>query len=614
MRGFILLGCLALAVQTAWAEIDVDFTVDTETTLHQISPLIYGANGQALETATARRIGGNRLTGYNWENNASHAGADWYHQNDNYMPWIMGIDPSQYEEPGIVLTTFHDISLAHNAYSLITLQMAGYAARDKDGVVDESETAPSPRWTEVINRKPGAFAHPPDTADGGLYIDEMLNYLLETYGSGAGPTGIKAYALDNEPALWPYTHPRIFPEALTVAELLERSIGLSHTIKSMDPTAETFGPCLYGFNAFYNLQNAPDWNEYSGNYNRFIETYLDYMRAASDTAGMRLLDVLDVHWYPEPSGVYSGDTTRAVAEVRMQVTRSLWDSTYVEPSWIGQWFSPVRIIPYLQGAIDNYYPDTKLAVTEYDYGAPDHISGGLAQVDALGIFGRYRLYFASKWGAVSEYIEAAYKLYRDGDGAGMCFGDQCLPAATSDIENSAIYAAHAGTDSLHLILINRNYDEVMAGHFTLDGAAAYSHGESWAITRSDTLIHSGAAVEIADGRTFDFSLPPLSAHHLVLHRESSDVVTSDPLRAVPTGISIQPHPVRSILHLAYPEEISCAGRVSIHDISGRKLREVSNPTGINPLVIDDLALAPGTYFLRVVAGDRRFTRKLVMAE
>src|ERR1700754_1276502 len=59
-----------------------------------ISPYIYGSNGQSDdrdENITARRIGGNRLTGYNWENNASNAGNDWNHSSDNYLTWIANI-------------------------------------------------------------------------------------------------------------------------------------------------------------------------------------------------------------------------------------------------------------------------------------------------------------------------------------------------------------------------------------------------------------------------------------------------------------------------------------------------------------------------------------------
>ncbi len=475
--------------------------------------------------------------------------------------------------------------------------------------MEESEAAPSPRWAAVLNRKPETITFPPDTSDDVVYIDECLAFLLDTYGPASSPTGVKGYALDNEPALWFYTHPRLFTQPLTVFELLTRSIDLSHTVKDLDPAAETFGPCLYGFTAYLNLQDAPDWDEYSGTYNRFVEAYLDLMRAASDTAGVRLLDVLDVHWYPEPDGVYAGDTSRAVAEIRLQVTRSLWDSTYVEPSWIGQWFSPVAILPYLQGAIDAYYPGTKLAITEYDYGAPHHISGGLAQADALGIFGRYGVYFGSKWGPHSAYIRSAYRLYLDCDGNGTAFGNQAVSASTSDIENCPVYAARSGNGALHIVLINRSYDEPITGHVSIIGDMDLARGGSWGFSRSDTLLQPGAAIDIGPDHTFDVGLPPLSAHHLILRPETG--AAGEPVGEDVSLVTIEPNPARGVIHVRYRDGVDAAGYVAIHDVTGKLVREVYNRRGARSLTIERLGLESGTYFLRIRAGDRATTRKVL---
>jgi len=59
---------------------------------------------------------------------------------------------------------------------------------------------------------------------------------------------------------------------------------------------------LYGFAAYETLQSAPDWGTEGEGYRWFIDYYLDKMKKASDEEGKRLLDVLDVHWYPEARG------------------------------------------------------------------------------------------------------------------------------------------------------------------------------------------------------------------------------------------------------------------------------------------------------------------------
>ena len=162
----LLLAGAIIAPHTS-AQLVVHMSVDTRVRT-PISPYIYGSNAQSddrAENITARRIGGNRLTGYNWENNASNAGNDWNHSSDNYLTWIAGIPAGQESVPGIVLTSFHDTSVAMNAYSLLTLPMAGYVAKDKNGTVYDGEQAPSPRWARILNRKNAPFSTAPDTGD-----------------------------------------------------------------------------------------------------------------------------------------------------------------------------------------------------------------------------------------------------------------------------------------------------------------------------------------------------------------------------------------------------------------------------------------------------------------
>src|SRR4051794_5477129 len=56
------------------------------------SPLIYGSNQDDGQTRwTIRRYGGNRLTGYNWENNFSSAGSDYQQSSDDFLLWSAGL-------------------------------------------------------------------------------------------------------------------------------------------------------------------------------------------------------------------------------------------------------------------------------------------------------------------------------------------------------------------------------------------------------------------------------------------------------------------------------------------------------------------------------------------
>ena len=154
----------ATAFQTAPASAagsyNMNVTVDLSGEQKAISPYIYGMNkyddASVLDDVriSAVRQGGNRLTAYNWETNASNAGEDWKHSSDSFM--------SSSNEPAACVQEFSDIAVKHDIpYRLTTLQMAGDVAADKDGRVSEAETAPSSRWNTVKFTKGSAFSMTP---------------------------------------------------------------------------------------------------------------------------------------------------------------------------------------------------------------------------------------------------------------------------------------------------------------------------------------------------------------------------------------------------------------------------------------------------------------------
>jgi len=114
----------------------VTFSIDSSQDVHPISRFIYGMNGWdpsgRPKNLTLSRSGGNRMTAYNWENNASNAGSDYMYQNDGYLGG--GSTPG-----GAVLPTLQN-AYDHNAAALITVPINGYVAADKnnDGDVRNS--------------------------------------------------------------------------------------------------------------------------------------------------------------------------------------------------------------------------------------------------------------------------------------------------------------------------------------------------------------------------------------------------------------------------------------------------------------------------------------------
>lgn len=547
LRKTSIFGMLCLLSLTSEAQKRVTFNINTALERKAISPLIYGTNDN-YEHATAKRLGGNRITNYNWENNASNAGFDWYHNSDDYVPWQRGVPENEYNVPGAALKYFHNTSLQQNAYSLITLPMAKYVTADKNGAVGLDQIAPSSRWKTIKHHKSTPYSLTPDLTDDDIYTDEEVNFLIQNYGTSTSARGVKAYALDNEPGLWFHSHSRMWgSEHLPVNFLMNSSYELAGAVKSLDPNAEIFGPASWGVSEFEDLQGAPDWASLNnGKYRNFISYYLANMKAKqdSDANHRRLLDVLTLHWYPQGRrdglSPFDNGTDYFTNKARMEMTRSLWDPTYIENTWIGEDANKVDqflpFLPKMQSTIATHYPGTKFAITEYSYMGIGHASGGIAQADALGIFGKQGLYFASYWGAVIDYIKAGFDVYRNYDGNGGKFGDISVRSVTNDIEVSSVHASIESADEsrTHVVAMNKSQDEAITATFEINSDKVYKGARVWAFDSNGSAIRQLKNVRVINNNKFEYVIPPLTVCHLVLTEEDLslfpdfEIVTVDP--------------------------------------------------------------------------------------
>lgn len=493
----------------------VNFSVDA-TQQRPISPYIYGENHPDWSKGrrmTLGRLGGNRWTAYNWENNASNAGSDWYHQNDGYL--------GGGETPGEAVRGPVAAAQAASAAMIVTVPMAGYVAADKGpgGDVAQTPNYLTTRFRQTLPRKNAAFSLAPDLTDGFVYQDEFVSFMRAKFPTAAGRI---FYSLDNEPDLWADTHPRIHPAKARYDELTAKSRDTAAAIKAVSPESLVFGPVSYGWNGYTTLQDAPDAAGRD-----FVEHFLDAMRQAELAAGRRLVDVLDLHWYPEAQSstgvrVTADDASDAVAAARVQAPRSLWDPSYTETSWITQWSTngPIRLLPRMQGKIAAKYPGTRLALTEYYYGGGGHISGGIAQADALGVFGREGLFAAALWplGATDQrFIYGAFAMFRNFDGAGGAFGDTSLAAATTDVAKTSVYASRdaAAPSRLVIVAINKTAG-ALSTDLAIANAPALAQADVYQLTAASATPQRVGTLTLGSGNALRYTLPAMSVTTLVL--------------------------------------------------------------------------------------------------
>ena len=491
--------------------VDISFEVHANQQVHAISPYVYGLNDTAHAAAvraTSVRLGGNRLTAFNWENNASNAGSDYLYENDDFMCSGAGCST-----PGQALKLFVDAAVVANASALITVPIVDFVAADLGPGGDVRNSGSNYLTTRFKQNNPtkgASFSLSPNATDASVYQDEMVNWVQTKY-----PTTNIMYMLDNEPDLWSSTHAEIHPTPVTYAELAQRTIQYATAIKAVAPNALVWGPASYGWSGYTNLQNATDANNRD-----FLEFYLDQLKAAEASTGKRTVDGIDLHWYPEATDgstrITDTGSTSTLVTAREAAPRSLWDSTYKENSWITQYstLGPINLIPRIFAKIAAHYPGTKLSFSEWNYGGGGTISGAIATADVLGIFGRDGVTMAQMWPLNSDesYTYAAFSAFRNYDGHGKAFADTSVSATTSDTSNSSVYGS---TDSSNpartvIVAINKAGSSKVAG-LRVFHPTAYTTAHVYTVSATGgATVVGGTALAASATNAFKYTMPAQS--------------------------------------------------------------------------------------------------------
>lgn len=495
---------------------------------HAISEDIYGMNYADENLAKdlrlpVRRWGGNSTSRYNWQTNMHNVGADWYFEN---------IPDGAPVADGSSSDLFVEQDRRTGTKTLMTMPLIGWTPSgnsprnhpyDCGYKVSKYGTQQStdPWDTDCGN---GVFANGSNitgnaaadtsTQIGPTFVTDWINHLNAKYGS-AQEGGVAYYNLDNEPMLWNSTHRDVHPQATSYDEMRDRTSQYAAAIKSADPTAQTLGPVLWGWCAYFYsaLDGCGIGNDYKNHGNTpFVPWYLQQMQSYEHTHGARILDYLDLHYYPAASGVsLSSAGNSSTQALRLRSTRSLWDPSYIDESWISDTASggvAVRLIPRMKEWVNTNYPGTKLAITEYNWGALDNINGALAQADVLGIFGREGLDLATLWGppATTDPGAFAFRMYRNYDGAGKGFGDTSAEAVSTDQSTLSVYAAQRSSDNaLTLMVINKTSGALtstidLAGFTPQPTASVYRYSSA----HSGAIEHAPDQAVTISGFSADF--------------------------------------------------------------------------------------------------------------
>jgi fibronectin type 3 domain-containing protein len=524
-----------------------------------ISPYIYGINFYSGVTGappllTMDRDGGDRWTAYNWINNASNAGSDYFYENDNYL--CNGSCNASIPAEAVRLFITGDQS--NNMASLVTLQMQGYVSIDTTVVQVPTPFPNLQYFRPAVDQKSSASSAPftltplAASTDNNVYMDEFAWALDQDFLSanifGASPTQPTFISLDNEPDLWNSTHQEVQGSTnVSSTAFVTKTVNLSTALKSLSKNAQTpanhfsnlviFGAVNYGFEGIYSWQGDPTLSPTPNGADWFADKYLTGLHSASTAFGAPLVDVYDFHWYAE---VYDSNGTRitdmtgtaltdAQVQLIVQSPRDLWDTTWTDTGNSNPWIvetlggQAINMLGRLQAKINAENPGMKLSITEYNNGGSNHIAGTIAQADNLGVFGAQGLFAASLWplDSAQPYILGGFRAYRGFDGANACFGDTSLQATSSNVGNVMVYASTDSTTPGRTVFVAINRS-ASAQVTAINGAALSGTAYLYQMTATTAQGQSPVApVSIGtmavSGSSLTITLPALSVTTIDVH-------------------------------------------------------------------------------------------------
>ena len=335
----ILIVCLA-PVQAFPVEISIDACSGHKS----ISPYIYGRNNclsdsskdplseadwQFLRDAGVRILresGGNNSTKYNWKLKLS-SHPDWYNNVYSHN-WDFEATSLQSNLPDVQGTW---------AFQLIGKVAATNAYNFNDWGYNRSQW-----WDGVRNNWAGGGGPLPDggqeEGDPNLYLVDwsadntvgILEHWFDPNGLALDPNSIRYWNMDNEPEIWSGTHDDVCTVQPPVETFMQAYFDVAKKARALYPDIKLVGPVPCNEWQWYNWDNQRI--QLGQNYYVWLEYFIKRIGEEQQDSGVRLLDVLDIHFYPyetSPSDI-------------VQLHRVWFDTTYDYPGAngvkrLGQW-------------------------------------------------------------------------------------------------------------------------------------------------------------------------------------------------------------------------------------------------------------------------------------
>mmetsp|Transcript_19191 Transcript_19191/g.26475 ORF Transcript_19191/g.26475 Transcript_19191/m.26475 type:complete len:315 (+) Transcript_19191:1309-2253(+) len=254
-------------------------------------------------------------------------------------------------------------------------------------------------------------------------------------------------------------HRDIHPSLVGYDEIWNRTVEYALPIKQQPnfSPVQLMGPvlgdwCSFMFSGIDGCRDGPD-REAHGDLPQ-LEWFIKQLGEYENQTGIRLIDIIDIHFFPQELNVVSSQEDPETIALRLQSTRSLWDPSYIDQSWINE---PIYILPRVQYWIDQYSPGLKISVSEYSWGFDDIATAAVADAEVLAIFAREGVSVGAKWQIPTSgsWAEESFAIFLNYDGNGSSVPLTSIGAFSNDVDFLPAYS-FAGEKGNYVLLINKN--------------------------------------------------------------------------------------------------------------------------------------------------------------
>lgn len=579
-----------------------------------ISPYLYGRNGAPTSDAEYTKIkeagirfermnDGNNCTKYNWRKKLT-CHPDWYN-NVYACDWDDRAQKFQSKLPDVK--------------GMFAFQLLGKVAKTNQYNFNDWDYNQSQWWSGCSKKLCGGGQVDADgniiqLGDTSLFLQDWpadSTTAIYTHWSDDLNLDMNQYEywnMDNEMEIWGGTHSDVIANVYTndtYEEIMQKYFAVAKSIRKINPNVKLCGPAA-----------ASEWTWFTGSGNTQPtvngKTYcwLEYfiMRCAQEEkeTGIRMIDVLDIHNYPDVS---------SDADI-LQCHRILYDKNYNYPKANGVkkinggWDNSQTkeyILERCKEWIIKYYGDDnniKFGIGEYNVtsNASETIHA-LSYASMIGEGARHGMEYFTPWTWHECMWEVVHLFSKT--------AKEINVGATSDNEAlvSAYCSKNSPGDSLTIIFVNRSSSEENINTVIHNGT--FKDGQYSAYTldafSKESTFQSGTQNSLKKGtimltnNSIQTTLPAYSITSITLHDGTADLLDiSD------NAITLYPTPVYNDLTIKSDNRIK---QVTLINETG--ITCTSMTYNAETVKIDLSSLAAGVYFIQVQTENNLYTSKII---